>query len=177
MASHNNKTPNGRLTSGAAYAMLSRAMLYAERWDDARIAAEEVMGMGYKLEEKENYSNAFKAGSQEAILQYCYDKSSTVTHDFDGYMAPGGDKALDGNSMTGGFGTPTQEMVESYEYADGSGFPDWSTWHTAEGTTATRLVSQTGTVENQLPHTYRCHKTEPYPGRGNRQTSQYYLCR
>ena len=45
------------------------------------------------------------------------------------------------------------------------------------GTTATRLVSQTGTVENQLPHTYRCHKTEPYPGRGNRQTSQYYLCR
>ena len=82
------KTPNGRLTSGAAYAMLSRAMLYAERWDDARIAAEEVMGMGYKLEEKENYSNAFKAGSQEAILQYCYDKSSTVTHDFDGYMAP-----------------------------------------------------------------------------------------
>ena len=24
--------------------------------------------------------------------------------------------------MTGGFGTPTQEMVESYEYADGSGF-------------------------------------------------------
>ena len=48
--------------------------------DDARIAAEEVMGMGYKLEEKENYSNAFKAGSQEAILQYCYDKSSTVTH-------------------------------------------------------------------------------------------------
>ena len=87
------KTPNGRLTSGAAYAMLSRAMLY--------------------------------------------DKSSTVTHDFDGYMVPGGDKALDGNSMTGGFGTPTQEMVESYEYADGSGFPDWSAWHTAEGTTTT----------------------------------------
>ena len=131
------KTPNGRLTSGAAYAMLSRAMLYAERWDDARIAAEKVMGMGYELEAKEDYSNAFKAGSKEAILQYCYDKSSTVTHDFDGYMVPGGDKALDGNSMTGGFGTPTQEMVESYEYADGSGFPDWSAWHTAEGTTTT----------------------------------------
>ncbi len=40
------------------------------------------------------------------------------------------DKALDGNSMTEDVGTPTQEMVESYEYADGSGFPDWSTWHT-----------------------------------------------
>ena len=60
------KTPNGRLTSGAAYAMLSRAMLYAERWDDARIAAEKVMGMGYELEAKEDYSNAFKAGSKEA---------------------------------------------------------------------------------------------------------------
>ena len=131
------KTPNGRLTSGAAYAMLSRAMLYAERWDDARIAAEKVMGMGYELAAKEDYSNALKAGSKEAILQYCYDKRSTVTHDFDGYMVPGGDKALDGNSMTGGFGTPTQEMVESYEYADGSGFPDWSAWHTAEGTTTT----------------------------------------
>ncbi|MCS2346795.1 hypothetical protein NXV44_00110 [Bacteroides thetaiotaomicron] len=31
--------PNGRLTSGATCAMLSQAMLYAERWDDARIAA------------------------------------------------------------------------------------------------------------------------------------------
>ena len=49
------KTPNGRLTSGAAYAMLSRAMLYAERWDDARIAAEKVMGMGYELEAKNYY--------------------------------------------------------------------------------------------------------------------------
>lgn len=44
------------------------------------------------------------------------------------------------------------------------------------GTKVARLVCQTGTVENQLSHTYRCHKTEPYPGRGNRQTSQYYLC-
>ena len=24
--------------------------------------------------------------------------------------------------------------MESYEYADGSGLPDWSPWHTAEGT-------------------------------------------
>ena len=46
--------------------MLSRAMLYAERWDDARIAAEKVMGMGYELEAKEDYSNAFKAGSKRS---------------------------------------------------------------------------------------------------------------
>ena len=107
--------PDGRITSGAAYALLSRAMLYAERWEDAKIAAEKVMGMGYELED--NYADAFKLDSKEAILQYNYNAATSVTHSFDGYMAPGGDRALDGNSMTGGYGTPTQEMVESYELA------------------------------------------------------------
>ena len=31
-----NAQNSGRVTKGAAYAMLSRAMLYAERWDDAK---------------------------------------------------------------------------------------------------------------------------------------------
>ena len=58
-----------------------------------------------------------------------------MTHDFDGYMVPGGDKALDAIHDRGS--VPDTRMVESYEYADGSGFPDWSAWHTAEGTTTT----------------------------------------
>ena len=37
--------PDGRITSGAAYALLSRAMLYAKRWDDAKAAAEKVLGI------------------------------------------------------------------------------------------------------------------------------------
>lgn len=131
--------PDGRLTSGAAYALLSRAMLYAERWSDAKTAAEAVMAMGYDLEP--NYADAFRQGSIEAILQYSYNSSTGVTHSFDGYMAPGGDRALDGNSMTGGYGTPTQEMVESYELAEG-GFPDWSPWHTGEGTDQTPPYSR-----------------------------------
>lgn len=126
--------PDGRITSGAAYALLSRAMLYAERWEDAKIAAEKVMGMGYELED--NYADAFKLDSKEAILQYNYNAATSVTHSFDGYMAPGGDRALDGNSMTGGYGTPTQEMVESYELATG-GFPDWTAWHAEGGTPQT----------------------------------------
>ena len=126
--------PDGRITSGAAYALLSRAMLYAERWEDARTAAEKVMGMGYELED--NYADAFKLDSKEAILQYNYNAATSVTHSFDGYMAPGGDRAQDGNSMTGGYGTPTQEMVESYELATG-GFPDWTAWHAEGGTSQT----------------------------------------
>ena len=126
--------PDGRITSGAAYALLSRAMLYAERWEDAKTAAEKVMDMGYGLED--NYADAFKLDSKEAILQYNYNSATSVTHSFDGYMAPGGDRALDGNSMTGGFGTPTQEMVESYELATG-GFPDWTPWHAEGGTSQT----------------------------------------
>ena len=126
--------PDGRITSGAAYALLSRAMLYAERWEDAKTAAEKVMGMGYELED--NYADAFKLDSKEAILQYNYNAATSVTHSFDGYMAPGGDRALDGNSMTGGYGTPTQEMVESYELATG-GFPDWTPWHAEGGTSQT----------------------------------------
>ena len=39
----------GRITSGAAYAMLSRAMLYAKRWQSAKTAAEEVFKLGYVL--------------------------------------------------------------------------------------------------------------------------------
>ena len=39
----------GRVTSGAAYAMLSRAMLYAERWESAKAAAEAVFNLDYEL--------------------------------------------------------------------------------------------------------------------------------
>ncbi|WP_080904504.1 RagB/SusD family nutrient uptake outer membrane protein [Parabacteroides sp. Marseille-P3160] len=117
---------HGRVTSGAAYALLSRAMLYAERWDIAKSAAEKVTG--YEL--TPNFVDAFKSNSSEAILQYSYDKSA-VNHNFDNYYAPGGDA---GNNTTGGYGTPTQEMVESFELATTGGFPDWSPWHNEQGT-------------------------------------------
>lgn len=118
---------NGRANCGMAYAFLTRAMLYAERWDVVKSAAEEVEKLGYTLED--NYADVcmkdLKDGNKEAILQYAFDIAADVTHSFDYYYTPGG-----------GYGTPTQEMVEAYEYADGSGFPDWSAWH-AEGVTQT----------------------------------------
>lgn len=131
---------NGRITSGVAYAMLSRAMLYAKRWSDAQAAAKSVIGSGlYSL--TTNYAKAFTDNNSEAILQYTYDAGNSVTHDFDSYYAPAGDKTYDGMSTDGGFGTPTQDMVESYELATG-GYPDWSKWHTASGTTETPPYDQ-----------------------------------
>ncbi len=125
-----NTASNGRVTSGAAYALLSRYMLYAERWDVAKKAALEVIAMGYSLET--NYENAFLSNNSEAILQYSYDRAGQA-HSFDNYYSPAGDPD---NGTIGGYGTPTQEMVESFELATG-GFPDWSPWHNEEGTTDT----------------------------------------
>ncbi len=126
---------NGRVTSGAAYALLSRYMLYAERWEVARKAAAEVLAMGYTLET--NYEDAFLSNNSEAILQYSYDRAGQA-HSFDNYYSPAGDP---GNGTIGGYGTPTQEMVESFELATG-GFPDWTPWHDEEGTTDTPPYEQ-----------------------------------
>ena len=126
---------NGRIDKGMAWAMMSRAMLYAKRYDKVVEAADEVAKLGYQLEAsyKNSYSKSIAAGNVEAILQYNFDRSSDVTHSFDFYYTPGGDYTLYGESG-GGYGTPTQEMVESYELAAG-GFPDWTPWH--ESTTKT----------------------------------------
>ena len=119
----------GRLDKGAAWAFLSRTMLYAERWAVVKEAAEEVEKLGYGLEAnyKDSYTKTAAAGNNETILQYLFDRSQSVTHSFDFYYTPGGDYTLNGESG-GGYGTPTQEMVESFEYAKG-GFPDWTEWH------------------------------------------------
>ena len=124
------KASGGRLDKGAAWAFLSRTMLYAERWAAVKEAAEEVEKLGYGLEGeyKDSYTKTASAGNNEAILQYLFDRSQSATHSFDFYYTPGGDYTLEGESG-GGYGTPTQEMVESYEYAEKGGFPDWSEWH------------------------------------------------
>ena len=119
----------GRLDKGAAWAFLSRTMLYAERWAVVKEAAEEVEKLGYGLDSdyKNSYTKTAAAGNNETILQYLFDRTQSVTHSFDFYYTPGGDFTLNGESG-GGYGTPTQEMVESFEYAKG-GFPDWTEWH------------------------------------------------
>lgn len=127
----------GRVTSYAAWALLSRAMLYAERWDVAKAAADEVEKGGFKLMDgttSEEYSKIFSTtamqGNTESILDYTY-QHGILDHDFDYYFSPGGDSE---ESNANGLGNPTQELVEEYEYA-GGGEVDWSAWHVSGGTT------------------------------------------
>ena len=119
----------GRLDKGMAWGYLTRTMLYAKRWDVVKAAADSVQALGYQLEA--DYADALmkdsSAGNKEAIIQYHFDRAGEVTNPFDSYYTPGGDYSIHGDTG-GAFGTPTQEMVESYEYAKG-GFPDWTPWH------------------------------------------------
>ncbi|MBP5172876.1 MAG: RagB/SusD family nutrient uptake outer membrane protein [Bacteroidales bacterium] len=125
---------SGRLDKGVAFAVTSRAMLYAGRNQAVVDAVDSLAALGYSLEPA--YADAFtksvSAGNRETIFQYSWSYSDNITHEFDFYYSPGGDYAL-AEQIGGGYGTPTQEMVESYEYATG-GKPDWSAWH---GTTTT----------------------------------------
>lgn len=119
----------GRLDKGMAWGFMTRAMLYAERWDLVKTAAAEVEKLGYALEAdyKDGYMKPVGSGNKEAIIQYQFDRANDVTHSYDFYYTPGGDFSIY-KETGGGYGTPTQEMVESYELATG-GFPDWSEWH------------------------------------------------
>ncbi|MFV0592128.1 MAG: RagB/SusD family nutrient uptake outer membrane protein [Draconibacterium sp.] len=117
----------GRITKGAAFALKSRAMLYAERWQDVVDAADSVFSqLVYDL--TDSYEEAWKGDNSESILEYNY-LITGPNHSFDRTYATFGEKENEGGNAV-----PTQEMVESYETATGQTV-DWSAWHTSEGTT------------------------------------------
>lgn len=144
----------GRLDKGAAHAFITRAMLYAGRYDKVIASAEAVKALGYTLEADyaDACSKSVTAGNVEAILQYQFSRADNVTHSFDYYYSPGGDFSLNG-ATGGGYGTPTQELVESYELAVG-GYPDWEAWHVDD-------VTATPPYEDLEP---RFHATVLYNG-------------
>lgn len=112
----------GRVTKGAAYALKSRVMLYAQQWQAAYDAATEVeKTQQYEL--VDNYAEAWKGNNKESILAFRYNKDSGPNHNFDQYYVP----QCDGYDF-GAMGTPTQEMVECYETKQGQKV-DWEKWH------------------------------------------------
>lgn len=116
----------GRITKGAAYALKSRAMLYAERWKDAYDAANAVIALQlYGL--TDNYSDSWKGNNKESILEFDFTKNGP-NHYFDRDYVP----FCDGWEF-GALGTPTQEMVEAYETTTGTKV-DWTPWHVQGGT-------------------------------------------
>lgn len=115
----------GRVTKGAAFALKSRAMLYAGRWQQAKTAADSVLALNlYALTAQ--YKDAWKGGNTESILEYNY-LITGPNHTFDKDYAPFGEI-----ENQGGSGTPTQEIVESYELKTG-GKADWSAWKASGG--------------------------------------------
>ena len=175
----------GRVTKGAVYAFKSRAMLYAERWQSAKDAADEVFKLNkYSLTAK--YEDSWKGNNSESILEYNY-LVTGPNHNFDAAYATYGE-AVD----IGGAGAPTQEMVEAYEKSDGAKV-DWTPWHTTGGTSlrppyesleprfqATVIYNgckwQGKTMENSVNGTngaYLEYGTETYPK--GKTTTGYYL--
>lgn len=111
----------GRLHCYAAYALKARAMLYAERYADAKEAAWTVIDSGL-YGYTDDYASVFKTldGNKEAIWGYGY-YAGSLTHSFDRmYSQPGDICTNDGYGS--GYAGPTQEFVDSYDYADGRPF-------------------------------------------------------
>lgn len=175
----------GRITKGIVYAFKSRAMLYAERWQSAKDAADEVFKLNlYALES--DYKNSWVGGNKESILEYRY-STTGYNHYFDKYYATFGEI-----EKQGGNGAPTQEMVETYESKTGEKV-DWSPWHVAGGTTvrppyenleprfeATVIYNgstwQGKVMENSVGGTngrYMAYREDTYPQ--GRTTTGYYL--
>lgn len=116
----------GRVTKHAALAFKSRVMLYAERWQSAYEAADQVVKSN-KFELTDNYVEAWKGNNKESILEFKYSELGP-NHTFDKDYVP-----LSDGYEFGGLGTPTQEMVESYEKNDGTKM-NWASFHIKNAT-------------------------------------------
>nr|HMP30898.1 RagB/SusD family nutrient uptake outer membrane protein [Saprospiraceae bacterium] len=115
-------TDHGRVTSWAALAMKSRAMLYAKRWQKAADAAKKVLDSG-PFELEKNFSDIFindkNRISKEHILIKKYNHVFGLMHGIDEMIVPSGDVQGKGGRLC-----PTQELVDAFLMADGSEFPE-----------------------------------------------------
>lgn len=122
-------THTGRVTQGAAWGMLARAMLYAQRWKDASDAALEVKKLGYALYKNpsrpdKGYGELFmnrrsaRVDNNESIIECGYSYDDEMDYSFDYFYCPPSD---------GGYAeaSPTEDLVSAYEMADGREF-SWS---------------------------------------------------
>lgn len=121
-------TNSGRIDKIMATAFKCRAMLYAERWQEAYDAAVAVeQSKRYSL--VANVAQSWKGSNTESIIEYKFNAKQNPSHSFDQWYAP----VIGSNPYQfGSCGVPTQEMVETYEAKDGTEI-DWTPWH--EGST------------------------------------------
>jgi hypothetical protein len=115
----------GRATKKTAYGFISRMALFAGQWETAAKAAEKVKELGGDL--ASDYAKVFQVnGGQDnskEILFALYFLEKAVTHNYDSYNRPFGDRAVYGtdNGMYAEH-VPTEELAALYEFQDGTSF-------------------------------------------------------
>lgn len=117
----------GRATKGIAYAFISRIALYAHEWQMAINAADECAKY-YSL--APDYAKLFDVNSgqdnsQEIIFSIKYQKN-VIKNGFDADNRPYGDRLVY-NTATNAMAQPTAELVDMYEFNDGTDF-NWNTY-------------------------------------------------
>lgn len=153
----------GRATKGAAYALESRVLLYAERWQQAAEAAKKVMNTGYTL--FPDYRTLFLTKNNDEIIyaKKFQDPDKVhfgVNNGFDVINSPRSFKGA-GDAGWGG-NVPTQNFVDSYEMTDGktqSQSPLYDPSHPF-----TNLDSRFYATVVYNGSTFRGHVMEMYPG-------------
>ncbi len=109
----------GRVHRYAALALKARVSLYAKRYTEALDAVRQIRASNL-YDYEQDYSQAWKGGSKEAIWQFDF-SSGVLTHSFDQKYSQPGDICTSG-SYGGGYAGPTQEFVDMYDNADGTPF-------------------------------------------------------
>lgn len=119
----------GRATNKSAYALLSRIALFAKEWQLAVDAAEKVKQLGGAL--APDYAKVFQVdGGQDNTSEILFKLSfleGSVTHNFDSYNRPFGDRAVYDHNAIYAEHVPTGDLADLYEFKDGTDF-GWSTY-------------------------------------------------
>jgi len=121
----------GRATKKTAYGLISRMALFAQKWQTAIDAAEKVKELGGAL--APDYAKLFQVeanGSMNPdnapeILFALYYLKGSVTHNYDQYNRPFGDRAAHNTTAIYAEHVPTAELADLYEFKDGTPF-DWN---------------------------------------------------
>ena len=102
----------GRITSGAAMALLAKAYLFQGKWDKAAVAAQKVIGSGkYILMPvySKNFNANFKNNSESVFeIQHLSQQDPFTGNQLNQWFAP----RVDGGY---GFNAPTQSFVDEFE--------------------------------------------------------------
>lgn len=113
----------GRVTSGAAKALLARAYIFRQNWSATLGLCQQVMASG-KYELMSSYWKVFKdegENSSESIFEYQNESGPNKTQDYGSWY--GTCQGVRGSSSTDwnlgwGWNVPTQNLVDAYETGD-----------------------------------------------------------